>query len=55
MTDYEKLYNLVYFIANDYVELSYEKVALQRDDYMKRARKVLAEIYTKDDYEVPFG
>ena len=51
MTDEEKLkklYNLCYFIANDYVELSHDKIRWQRDDYMKRARRLLQEIDKKD-------
>jgi hypothetical protein len=31
----------VRFVANDYVELSHDKVMWQRNDYMKRARKIL--------------
>lgn len=41
---YYKLYSFVQFIANDYVELSHDKVRLQRDDYIKRARKILGEL-----------
>ena len=39
--NYSKLYNFVRYIANDWVELSHEKVRLQRDDYMKRAKQLL--------------
>ena len=42
--DYRKLYNFVRHIAKDYVELSHEKVSLQRDDYIREARKLLDEI-----------
>ena len=28
--------SMVHFIANDYVELSYEKAQWQRDDWLKR-------------------
>lgn len=42
---YGKLYNLVYYIANDYIELSQEKVRIQRDDYMRLAQTVLRKIY----------
>lgn len=42
---YEKLRNFVLFIANDYVELSHEKVLWQRNDFIKRARHLLDEIY----------
>jgi len=41
---YYKLYNFVQFIANDYVELSHDKTAWQRDDFIKRARKLLEEL-----------
>lgn len=36
-----KCKNFVHFVANDYHELSYEKVQWQRDDWQKRARKIL--------------
>jgi len=39
-----KLYRFVYYVANDYRELSHEKVRLQRDDFIKEARKVLEEL-----------
>jgi hypothetical protein len=32
----------VKFIANDYVELSYEKAQWQRDDWWKRCNKTIA-------------
>ena len=35
--------NLVRFIANDYHELSHDKIAWQRDDWKKRCRKLLEE------------
>ena len=41
---YYELYNFVHFVANDYVELSHDKVRWQRDDYIKRARKILGEL-----------
>lgn len=41
---YEKLYNFVQLIANDYVELSHDKIQWQRDDFIKRARKLLGEL-----------
>ena len=34
----------VRFIANDYVELSYEKAQWQRDDWYKRCRKTITGI-----------
>lgn len=44
LDNYERLLRFVEFIASDYVELSHEKVRLQRDDYIRRARKLLEEI-----------
>ncbi len=38
------MHDTLFFIAHDYVELSHEKVVWQRDDYMRRARKVLNQI-----------
>ena len=39
-----KLYRFAYYVANDYRELSHEKVRLQRDDFIKEARKVLEDL-----------
>ena len=33
----------VHYIANDYIELSYEKAQCQRDDWLKRCRKTITE------------
>lgn len=41
---YEKLYNFVHLISTDYVELSHEKVRVQRDEYITRARKLIQEL-----------
>lgn len=41
--DVEPLINFVRYIANDWVELSHDKVRLQRDDYIKKARELLKE------------
>jgi hypothetical protein len=38
MSEYTKgltAVELIYYIANDYVELSHEKVLLQRNDFMR--------------------
>ena len=35
--------SMVHFIANDYIELSYDKAQWQRDDWVKRCRKTIAE------------
>ena len=39
----QKFKDLVYFIANDYHELSYEKAVWQRDDWKKRCWKLIQE------------
>lgn len=44
----KRLRNALHIIANDYVELSHDKVRWQRDDHIFLARKALAESY-KDD------
>ena len=49
MDDYTKLYNFVHCIAKDYVELSHEKVRLQRDDYIRDAKELLKEVTFPDD------
>ena len=40
----EQYRDLVRFIANDYLELSYEKAQWQRDDWRKRCRKLRDEL-----------
>ena len=35
--------SMVHYIANDYIELSYEKAQCQRDDWLKRCRKIIME------------
>jgi hypothetical protein len=45
LAEYEKL---VQFIANDYHELSYEKVMWQRDDWKKRCQKLIEEDYDNE-------
>ena len=45
LREYEKL---VQFIANDYLELSYEKAQWQRDDWKKRCKKLIEEDYKED-------
>jgi hypothetical protein len=34
---------MVHYIANDYIELSYDKAQCQRDDWLKRCCKTIAE------------
>lgn len=40
---------LVEYIANDYVELSHDKIKVQRDDYIRLAKKILAEQQKQED------
>ena len=42
----EQYRDLVRFIANDYLELSYEKAQWQRDDWRKRCQRLLMEVET---------
>lgn len=39
----QKYEKLVWFIANDYYEMSYDKAKWQRDDWWKRCRKLIEE------------
>lgn len=39
-----KYRDLIHFIANDYNELSYEKIKWQRDDWKKRCNKLRNEL-----------
>ena len=48
MTDEERMYHLITYIARDWVELSQEKVLLQRNDYITKCRALLKEL-NKDD------
>ena len=45
----ERLRRALHIIANDYVELSHDKVRWQRDDHIKTARKALEESYSATD------
>lgn len=40
----DKLYEFVRWIATDYYELSHEKVRIQRDDYIRKAKELLKEL-----------
>jgi len=42
----EQYRDLVQYIANDYLELSYEKAQQQRDDWRKRCQRLLKEVET---------
>jgi len=42
----EQYRDLVWFIANDSYELSYEKAQQQRDDWRKRCQRLLKEVET---------
>lgn len=46
--DYTAMYNFIQYIANDYFELSHEKVRIQRDDYVRMARNLVKQI---NEYE----
>ena len=37
----DKLYEFVRYVARDYIELSHEKVRIQRDDYVRMAREIM--------------
>jgi len=45
----DKLEAFVMWIARDYVESSHDKVRWQRDDYIKRAKQLIEEIYNERD------
>ena len=36
-----KMFEFVRYIAKDYIELSHEKVRIQRDDYVRMARDIM--------------
>ena len=42
--DYLAMHSFIKYIANDYFELSHEKVRIQRDDYVRMARELLKEL-----------
>ena len=37
----DKLLQFVKYVAWDYIELSHEKVRIQRDDYVRMAREIM--------------
>jgi len=43
------LYSEIYFIKNDYIELSHHKIQLQRDDYIKRCQKMIKLFHEYDE------
>lgn len=45
LTEYKEMYNFVQLVANDYVELSHDKIEWQRNDYIKRAQEILEKIH----------
>ena len=54
MTEIERLQRyekLVWFIANDYHELSHDKAKWQRDDWKKRCRELMTEDIIEEDYK----
>ena len=36
-----KMFEFVRYVAKDYIELSHEKVRIQRDDYVRMARDIM--------------
>lgn len=38
---YEEMYDFVHYIAHDWTESSIEKIIVQRDDYVRLAKKLL--------------
>lgn len=38
-----------HIIGNDYIELSHEKIEWQRNDYIKRCKKLIAEFHNYDE------
>ena len=40
----EQYESMVHYIANDYIELSYDKAQWQRDDWLKRCNKLIKEL-----------
>ena len=47
--DYDAMYEFIEYIAKDYVELSHEKVRIQRDDYIRMARDLMKQIRENSD------
>jgi hypothetical protein len=43
-TDMQQMWEFINYIANDYIELSHDKVRVQRDDYVQLANKLLNEL-----------
>lgn len=44
-----ELHDFVRYVANDWVELSDEKVRVQRDDYIRMAKNLLEELDGRDN------
>ena len=42
--DMQSMWNFIRYVANDYIELSHDKVRWQRDDYVKMAKKLLDDL-----------
>jgi hypothetical protein len=49
MKHYTAMYEFIQYIANDYIELSHEKVRIQRDDYVRMARDLMKQIMEYED------
>ena len=39
--EHSKMFEFIRYVAKDYIELSHEKVRIQRDDYVRMARDIL--------------
>ena len=43
--DLELLYEFAHYVANDWIEASFDKVLAQRGDFIKRARQVIEQTH----------
>ena len=48
----QEMYDFIHYIANDWTELSVDKIIVQRNDYVKRAKNLLDRL---NDYDVTKG
>jgi hypothetical protein len=49
-TCYNELYDFVRYVADDWIELSDEKVRVQRDDYIRMAKNLLEMLDNESKY-----
>ena len=47
-----KMFEFVRYVATDYIELSHEKVRIQRDDYVRMARDIMRSLNEEKFWEV---